>query len=92
MNSITCFLFSAKQNLVVVEVNLRTPAWRIVEKAVCLFDIEVICLISRFPAVEFGLGIFRERIPSQQLNFAHSSTKNLSCKCLYHHKFKSFFV
>ena len=53
MNRIICSLFSAKQNLVVVEVNLRTPAWRIVEKAICLFDIEVIDLISRFPAVEF---------------------------------------
>jgi len=40
MNRIICSLFSAKQNLVVVEVNLRTPAWRIVEKAICLFDIE----------------------------------------------------
>ena len=38
---LTCFICRAKQQSVVVEVNLRTPAWRIVERALCLFDLEV---------------------------------------------------
>ena len=32
----------AKQPCVSVEVNLRTPAWRVVERALASFDLEVI--------------------------------------------------